>query len=110
MSSDSNGIETSLGSVEATTLDSLKDHHRRLLSNEEMEIECFYSGNMAESQAIDFYNVASLIVQESTQNARHGILDTTAANGSHTVPRWIPGKYISLQKTFYLYFLSHSLI
>jgi hypothetical protein len=66
MSSESNGIETSLASVEATTLDSLKDHHRRLLQNEEMEIECLYSGNVAESQAIDFYNRASLIVQEAT--------------------------------------------
>ena len=66
MSSESNEIETSLGSVEATTLDSLKDHHRRLLQNEEMEIECLYSGNVSESQTIDFYNRASLIVQEAT--------------------------------------------
>jgi hypothetical protein len=57
-----------------------------------MEIECLYSGNVAESQAIDFYNRASLIVQEATYKAKHGILDTTAANGSHTVTWWIPEK------------------
>lgn len=94
MSSESNGIETSLASVEATTLESLKDHHRRLLQNEEMEIECIFSGNVAESQAIDFYNRVSVIVQEATQKASHDILDTTAANGSHTVTRWVPGKCI----------------
>jgi secreted Zn-dependent insulinase-like peptidase len=92
MSSESNGIETSLASVEATTLESLKDHHRRLLQNEEMEIECLFSGNVAESQAKDFYYRVSMIFQQATQN--HDILDTTAANGSNTVTRWIPGKSI----------------
>jgi insulysin len=100
MSSESNGIETSLASVEATTLESLRDHHRCLLQNEEMEIECLFSGNVAESQAKDFYNRASEIVREATEKASHDISDTTAANGSRTVTRWIPGKCIVTEDSF----------
>ena len=94
MSSHSSGIDTSLAAVEATTLDSLKAHHRRVLQNKEMEIECLFSGNVPESQAKDFYARASDIVKEATHKAQREFGTLAAATGSQSVTPWVPGKWM----------------
>lgn len=91
MSSESNGIDTALAAVEAATLDSVKEHHCRLLQNKEMEIECLYSGNVPESQAKDFFDRASDIVREATEKSRGEINGAPAASDSQTVDPWVPG-------------------
>jgi insulysin len=94
MSSESNGIDTSLAAVEVATLDSVKEHHRRLLQNKEMEIECLYSGNVPESQAKDFYDRASHIVREATEKSREEI---NGASATSAVDPWVPGKFFDVR-------------
>lgn len=92
MSSESDGIDVSLAAVEAATLDSVKEHHRRLLLNKEMEIECLYSGNVPSSQAKDFFNRASEIVREAAEKATaaDGINGLSVASDSKTLTPWVP--------------------
>ena len=55
----SNGreVKTSLDAIETLTLDLLKNHHRDVLLNKEMEIEVIFIGDVAKSEAIDFFSI-----------------------------------------------------
>lgn len=90
MSSESNGIDTALVAVEAATLESVKEHHRRLLLNKEMEIECLYSGNVPESQAREFFSRASDIVHEATERSSNHVNGDAAISDSQTLKPWVP--------------------
>ena len=59
----SNGreVKTSLDTIETLTLDSLKNHHRDVLLNKEMEMEVIFIGDVAKSEAIDFFQSPSRI-------------------------------------------------
>ena len=112
----SNGreVKTSLDAIETLTLDLLKNHYRDVLLNKEMEMEVICTGNIAKSEAIDFFqsplgisdtavasNVALLPLPQKSLNSlseRAGT-DTTSSvgalsNNSVSVPLpWVPGTF-----------------
>ena len=59
----SNGreVKTSLDAIETLTLDLLKNHHRDVLLNKEMEMEVIFTGNIEKSEAIGFFQSPSRI-------------------------------------------------
>lgn len=109
ISSESDGIDTALAAVEAATLESVKEHHRRLLQNKEMKIECLYSGNVPQSQAKDFYNRASDLVREATEKTRGEINGASAISDSQTAMPWVPSpseKRVPIGEDIELHFAS----
>lgn len=65
--------------TESITVDSLKDHHRRIIASD-AEVDCMFAGNVSERDARLFYDRA----QEAISRER-----TTPM---HTSTKWIPGK------------------
>lgn len=65
LSTDSEGLGESLSVAESLTLESVKAHHRRLLQNDEVIVDCLYTGNVSEKDAKDFYASASSLMVAS---------------------------------------------
>jgi secreted Zn-dependent insulinase-like peptidase len=83
LSSQGKGIEHAIAAAESITLDGVKEHHQRLISNS-ASVECLFGGNVGERDAKEFFT-------------RSQDLITTARTSSSQKPqKWIPGK-ITLQ-------------
>ena len=83
LSSQGKGIEHAIAAAESITLDGVKEHHQRLISNS-ASVECLFGGNVGERDAKQFFT-------------RSQDLITTARTSSSQKPqKWIPGK-ITLQ-------------
>ena len=72
------GLDQSIKFAELATLQSVKDHHQRLLSNNEVLLDCLYSGNVSETEAKDLF--------ESLYETSCSLLQQ-----GPTPPSWIPG-------------------
>lgn len=78
LGSHSLGLDYSIAAVEAATLESVKDHHHNLLTNNEIQLECLYSGNVSEDEAkVLFKSICKSSFSKLTQTP--------------AVPKWIPG-------------------
>ena len=55
-------VDVSLKVVQSATLESFKAHHRRIVENTEIEIDCLYTGNVSEKSARSFFVEASQLL------------------------------------------------
>lgn len=73
------GTDQALASLDSVTLESLKVHHATVLQNKDIKIECLFSGNVASTEAKEFFTSASnkLLAAQQVE------IDST--------PIWCPG-------------------
>lgn len=85
LSSRGQGIEHTIALTEALTLDSLKEHHKRLISSKST-VECLFSGNVSDGEAKRFFSGAQEIIGGARAHCKekNGII-----SGSQ---KWTPGK------------------
>jgi len=98
LSSRDEGLDVSLGVTEITTLESLKEHHKVILENDESEIECLFTGNVSKEQAQEFFSKAASIHQSVTQGSKRD------PSGDEKLDVWTPGTILLL--LFFLKVLS----
>ena len=65
MASESLGIDASIEETERVTMESIKAYHRVLLDNNETLAECFYTGNVSEATAKQFFQDSSAEITSS---------------------------------------------
>ena len=80
LASKDSSVEESLAATMQTTPESTKEHHKKILANTEVSVECLFTGNVSEKEARDFFFKATdgLSVASGV-----GKLDTDQ-------PMWIP--------------------
>jgi hypothetical protein len=84
VSSVDNGIPESLAMAEAATLEATQEQHARLTQNDEVKIECLFSGNVSKQEATDFYFKANSLIEKAHPTPEAGTSDTSK--------NWVPGK------------------
>ena len=85
LSSKGMGVENNLEIVSATTLDDVVKKHEEIWTDNNMLIETFYTGNVSQKDAKDFYEKASNIIK-STQSKVQDRAAKPIKSSS-----WIPG-------------------
>ena len=65
MASESRGIDASIEEAEKVTMESIHAYHRTLLENSETLTECFYTGNVSEATAKQFFRDSSAVISSS---------------------------------------------
>lgn len=91
------GIERAIEAAEAATLDSTLAHHGILLNNEESLVDCLFTGNVSESEAMFFFKSAT---EELS-------LKSKITSDPKRLDFWIPGSCERrLQKDIELHFAS----
>ena len=73
-----NGIEESLAMAKAAELQYGKDHHGRILSNNEIFIDCLFSGNVSAEDAKEFFFKATKQVQETQRKLNSPAKESSA--------------------------------
>lgn len=58
-------IDVSLDFAKNASLDSIKEHHRRLVQSTEFEVDCFFTGNVSERSATDFFAMVTQVLGRS---------------------------------------------
>lgn len=48
-------VDVSLDVAQTVSLDSIKEHHRRVIDSSDIEIDCFYTGNVSEKSARELF-------------------------------------------------------
>jgi secreted Zn-dependent insulinase-like peptidase len=67
LASKDNGIEDSLAMAVAADFESIKEHHAQILRNNEVVIDCLFSGNVSAKEAKNFFSQTSTRIQEVQQ-------------------------------------------
>lgn len=62
LSSKDFGIDETIRAVESVTLETLKEHHKKLIGNTDMSIDCLFSGNVSEKDAKQLFKNASHLI------------------------------------------------
>jgi secreted Zn-dependent insulinase-like peptidase len=85
LSSSDSGIEQRLASAQTTCIESVRFHHLQMLTNPEVFVECFCTGNVSEKEARQFFATSVQIFSKLGTNldASTDVLDV------HNM--WIPG-------------------
>ena len=92
MASRDNGIDESLAITEASTIESVRSHFKCLIQNDEVVVDCLFTGNVSSSEAKEFFSQAASYVA----NARNGTIPETENKNE----LWIPGKRQTLRMTY----------
>lgn len=93
LSSRDRGMDHTISEVESITLDTLKEHYRRLVSANAPS-ECIFGGNVGSDAAKNFYSKAC------------DLIATVRADRGQNPHRWIPGKIIL--DLFHTHYRHHS--
>jgi insulysin len=97
LASNNNGLDESIQAAEVATLESVKTHHTTLMDNDEIFVDCLYSGNVSETQARVFFQQATDLLQKATP-IRHALETNKKAMWvpGHSEVRLSPGENIEL--------------
>jgi len=88
MSSRSLGVEHSLSLSENISAESLREHHRRLISLPSAKVECLVSGNVSQGAAEIFFANVSRIM-----NKAKALHDRSMDDFDYQNDHWIPGPF-----------------
>jgi hypothetical protein len=67
LASKDNGIEDSLAMAIAADFESIKEHHAQILRNNEVVMDCLFSGNVSAKEAKNFFWQTSASIGEAQQ-------------------------------------------
>jgi hypothetical protein len=67
LASKDNGIEDSLAMAIAADFETIKEHHAQILRNNEVVMDCLFSGNVSAKDSKNFFWQASASIQEAQQ-------------------------------------------
>lgn len=93
VSSMGDGIPESLAMAEAATFEATQGQHARLTQNDEVKIDCLFSGNVSKQEATDFYFKANSLIEKAHRTPEPGTSDTSK--------NWVPCKEQSGNVIFY---------
>jgi insulysin len=65
LASKDNGVDEALTFAEAATLQSVIDQHKRIVANDEISIDCLFTGNVSPGDAKKFYVEANKTIQQT---------------------------------------------
>lgn len=85
LSSQGAGMDSAIAVAEATSLDSVLEHYKCLLSHPPTAVDCLFTGNVAEATARDFFHEAT----NQIDSARNKLVDAEAP--TKPSDSWIPG-------------------
>jgi len=91
LSSKGGGIEQSLEAAKSTTLESLLAQHKLIFSNPEMFAECFFTGNVSQHEARQFFDSACAMLKEATAKSAPDPSKSAVTAVRKPKNRWIPG-------------------